>query len=157
MTTLTRMWAGEPERRISRRAWSGAALGLTALALGLLPTSASASAQADYRFINNATGRCLDSNAAGEVYTLGCNGGAYQRWSAQGGDLRNVATGRCLDSNVDGEVYTLPCNGGNYQNWAPGDDAHIINVQTLRCLDSNGAGHVYALSCNGGAYQSWHN
>ncbi len=29
---------------------------------------------------NLATGFCLDSNANKQVYTLGCNGGSYQRW-----------------------------------------------------------------------------
>ncbi|WP_078900034.1 RICIN domain-containing protein [Streptomyces sp. SBT349] len=147
---------------MSRRALSGAAVGFTALTLGLLPTSAGATgaaplaAQADTRIVNVATGRCLDSNAAGDVYTLGCNGGAYQRWESDWGQVRNVATGRCLDSNVNGEVYTLACNGGNYQTWATRNNREIINAETLRCLDSNGAGHVYALACNGGAYQAWH-
>jgi hypothetical protein len=29
---------------------------------------------------NLATGRCLDSNTSGSAYTLGCNGGSFQRW-----------------------------------------------------------------------------
>ncbi|MFJ2110498.1 MULTISPECIES: RICIN domain-containing protein [unclassified Streptomyces] len=33
-----------------------------------------------YRLINKATGRCLDANYDGDLYTLGCNGGTYQMW-----------------------------------------------------------------------------
>jgi hypothetical protein len=58
--------------------------------------------------INVATGRCLDSNAAGKVYTLPCNGGANQKWRtiSPGWDdydwlqIENVATGMCLFDNT---------------------------------------------------------
>jgi hypothetical protein len=68
-------------------------------------------------------GYCLDSNAHGQVYLLGCNDANYQRWyitwtPAAGGSLeiKNVATLLCLDT--DGRrVYTLACNGANYQRW----------------------------------------
>jgi hypothetical protein len=69
-----------------------------------------------------ATGKCLDSNHNGNVYTLCHNHGNYQKWDViQSGkgwaNLRNVATGRYLDSDAAGNIYTLPANGGNYQKW----------------------------------------
>ncbi|MFD4176204.1 RICIN domain-containing protein [Streptomyces anulatus] len=139
-----------------------ASLGVGCAALGVLATPVSAAPQVP--FTNVATGRCLDSNGAGNVYTLGCNGGNYQRWTVHfnnigGGELRNVATGRCLDSNGAGKVYALGCNGGNYQRWTVRESgAGVVvwkNVATGRCLDSNGAGNVYTLGCNGGNNQRW--
>src|SRR4029453_15298975 len=32
------------------------------------------------RLINEATGKCLDSNANRSVYAIGCNGGKHQNW-----------------------------------------------------------------------------
>jgi len=71
--------------------------------------------------VNKATGRCLDSDPSGTVYTLRCNGGSFQQWvpetTGSYDNLRNVATGRYLDGNHDGSVYTLPPNGGIFQKW----------------------------------------
>ncbi len=48
-----------------------------------MPATANAATEAasTQTFKNVATGFCLDSNANRDVYTLGCNGGSYQKWS----------------------------------------------------------------------------
>lgn len=76
-------------------------------------------------------GLCLDSNHAGDLYAIRCNGGGYQRWDfnhvgrQRDGywgvewdvyEIRNRATGRCLDASWN-DGYTLGCNGGNHQRW----------------------------------------
>ncbi|WP_433081268.1 RICIN domain-containing protein [Dactylosporangium sp. CA-052675] len=71
-------------------------------------------------FVNWQTGLCLDSNSAGSVYVLKCNGGAYQRWYLGGNpgyQLHNAATERCLDSS-SGRLSTSRCdNAVASQRW----------------------------------------
>lgn len=77
---------------------------------------------------DRATGRCLDSNAAGQIYTSPCQapGNPYQDWyldqyygTWQNFDYIDLATGLCLDSNGSGQAYTHACYGSSdyYQNW----------------------------------------
>ncbi|GAA0279134.1 RICIN domain-containing protein [Cryptosporangium japonicum] len=145
--------------KISTRCVVGGALAGIAVAAAV-PSAAVAGTYTTYRDL--ATGFCLDSNGEGRAYTLGCNGGSFQKWvlrSADGGvTLRNLATGFCLDSNTAGRVYTLACNGGNYQVWTRtryGNQVTLRNLSTGLCLDSNTDGRIYTLGCNGGSYQRW--
>ncbi|MCM3922025.1 RICIN domain-containing protein [Frankia sp. AiPs1] len=125
--------------------------------------AATAASAAPKTWVNTATLKCLDSNAGGDVYALGCNGGPYQSWVSSGlnfGDqIQDAQTGRCLDSNGAKRVYTGPCNGGSYQQWQVTDRGQfgyeIRDVATGFCLDSNGSGQVYTHGCNGGNYQRW--
>ena len=134
------------------------AVSVVATAVATFGAVSPAQAAGPYTWRNVSTGFCLDSNTSGSAYTLGCNGGSFQKWTWTGGsssvEHKNLATGKCLDSNTSGSVYTLACNGGNFQRWRRSGQKWI-NVATGRCLDSNTAGRVYTLACNGGNFQNW--
>ncbi len=118
--------------------------------------SKSALSGGPWTWANLSDRRCLDSNAGGSVYALGCNGGSYQNWTNVpkyfGDEIVDQATRRCLDSNFDGSAYTLPCNGGYYQQWVVtyrGNGWEIRNVATQRCLEkTQGTDHVYTSPCD---------
>ena len=137
------------------------------IAVGVVVATPAASfAKTPGRESNRATGHCLDSNWAGDVYAIGCNGGTFQIWNKVkknfGYALIDVKTGLCLDDDRSaGRLKTNKCNYGSYQQWTadPGPDANPRiwkSVATMRCLDDDiSAGKVKTNDCNGGNFQRW--
>ncbi len=67
-------------RRLAAISAAGGLSAIVALAALFAPPAMLAQADTGETYQNLATRKCLDSNAAGQVYTLACNGGSYQRW-----------------------------------------------------------------------------
>lgn len=73
---------------------------------------------------NNGTGKCLDNNAAGGVFTSGCNSAiATQRWQRQNASAttaryRSIGTGLFLTSTGPGAVFSGPFSANPLQIWA---------------------------------------
>lgn len=127
--------------------------------------------------IDDATGRCLDSDYNGNAYAIPCNGGKYQHWYVKPNDghdhLVNQQTGLCLTikSGVYSNLWiigTAGCNAGDLsQDWAYDqlssniESWENIGVGMDQVLDSdtdgrgNNVGSVYIDPWNGGAYQKW--
>lgn len=160
--------------RDAHRWRTGAAALFLALGFSLLHTgTASADSTIKTDLLRNwATGRCLDSDSSGSVYTLPCqSGNGYQTWSLVLVDhrdydvvqIKNKATGRCL-VQVDSALGTAPCSSYNQwgyqlQLWlgvgSGWDKVSLKSFAWNTCLDSDTAGSVYPFTCNGGGYQKW--
>lgn len=160
--------------RSARRRWAGALVLPLALGFSVLNTAtASADTVIKTDLLRNwATGRCLDSNSGGDVYTLPCqSGNGYQTWSVvylyhsdyDVVQIKNKATGRCL-AQANSAIGTAPCAGYNdwgyeLQLWSGvgtgWDKVSLRSVAWNTCLDSDSAGSAYSFACNGGGYQKW--
>ncbi|EDY47217.1 actinohivin [Streptomyces clavuligerus] len=123
------------------------------------------------------TGRCLDSNAQGDVYTLPCSlpvgSNAHQVWepllrgkdpSADIVGLRNVATNRCAAFRYPANITTVPCSATvTAQQWfaygAGWDNVTFVSrggpIGGPDTIDSDRNGNVYAYTRNGGGFQRW--
>ncbi|SHH89993.1 Cytolethal distending toxin A/C domain-containing protein [Streptomyces sp. 3214.6] len=166
-------------KRPSRRWWAGALALVLSLGFAFMnanPASAAGSIYIKTNILRNwETGRCLDSNWEGQVYTNPCDqGNDYQTWTVvykghsafDEVQIVNKATQRCLYSNDNPALVlaTVPCEGvpagqtpGAGQLWGA-DGSGWDNVQLKRawwCLDSNRGGSAYVQGCNGGNYQHW--
>jgi hypothetical protein len=158
----------------ARRGWTAAAaLGLS-LGFSLVNASPASAYTLGPSFLRNwETGRCLDSNAGGKVYTNPCqSGNNYQNWvvvydhhtNYDVVKIMNVATQMYLYWSPDkvftnqyvpsGTYYypqlTWEARGSGWDKVALADvDGHNV------CLDSNRAGDAYTEICNGGGFQLW--
>jgi len=158
--------------RLARRtATATLAVGMSVGALFMATTPASA--YVGENFLRNwETGRCLDADGTGSIYTLPCqSGNAYQTWEPiyhhhNGSDvvqIKNKATGRCLHVNGHGALTTEWCNdpwgvSANQQFYAIGSSWNQVELKNelfKTCVDSNYNGAAYANGCNGGGYQKW--
>ncbi|MDX2678969.1 RICIN domain-containing protein [Streptomyces sp. NY05-11A] len=166
-------------KRPSRRWWAGAFALVLSLGFAFMnanPASAAGSIYIKTNILRNwETGRCLDSNWDGQVYTNPCDqGNDYQTWTVvykshsayDNVQIVNKATQRCLYTNDYPALVlaTVPCEGvpagqtpGKGQLWAAvgsgWDNVQLVGAEG--CLDSNRGGSAYVQGCNGGNYQHW--
>jgi hypothetical protein len=145
------------------------ALGVAAMT-GISPASAATpnyTSVYNYTITDAATGRCLDSNYLGDIYTLPCNGGNYQRWnfiynSSWGAyDIQDRQTGLCIATS-GWYVWTEDCGGGAEHmmmpwtdNGANPDSFAIVTADDYTdCLDSNTSGATSNFHTVGSVYTS---
>jgi hypothetical protein len=133
----------ELKGKLRRLVQVGTAVALTTAVL--VGTGPAASAAPNYNVKNANTGTCLDSNSAGDVYTLTCNGGANQKWAIAGGKFTNIGTKRCLASDGT-SVSTRPCAVTATQQWTSSSTAKkwIEWNGRNKCLHSSGASGEHA-------------
>jgi len=158
----------------SKRLMTGLGIGVAAVTATITLTSAPpAHAGGLYTLTDAATGRCLDSNDQGSVYTLPCNGGNYQNWNVTYSDasgywtIQDRQTSMCLtavtgDPSRHWPVFTQTCDTSLYDehwdNYGGADGSTFVEgFGNAAALDSNSAGQVYANFAwsTENLYQNW--
>jgi serine/threonine-protein kinase len=142
------------------------AIGGSAAVVSVLAIAMTSVAATVETYKNLATGYCLDSNTARNVYTNPCGrDNSFQKWTVirvgSNRMLKNLATGYCLDSNTARNVYTNRCgNDNSFQKWTVirvGSNLQFKNLATGYCLDSNTARNVYTNPCGrDNSFQKWY-
>ncbi|MGW2444528.1 RICIN domain-containing protein [Streptomyces sp. NPDC001675] len=147
---------------------------LGAVLASIVVAAPSASASDTTNFLRSwQTGRCLDSNAEGRVYTSPCQeGNRYQQWrlvtrtGSNGHDLawlQNDATSRILSSDgwslqtkwdSDNKLDTTTWWEGLGPNW---QDVNLRANSGLvnNCLASDASGQAFMAQCDGGDWEDW--
>jgi hypothetical protein len=165
----------------TRRTLARLLVAVVLTAVSVVGFTGTASAYTKYgQFQQVATSRCLDSNAAGAVYTLPCQAGnGWQTWMVEGpfGNspdgyervvIHNIGSGRCLEvfQHITGpRISTDVCGTAPQNNSAMLLDARgsswsnvqLRNLPSGLCVDGNVQGAAYALACNytGNTFQAW--
>ncbi|GAB1822550.1 RICIN domain-containing protein [Herbidospora sp. RD11066] len=179
MSEITKGWA-----RLSRKTNAVVVSAAVTVAVGMtLPAPAQAYVGTG-NLKNYATGRCLDSDFNGNVYTLPCSPpyfNLHQLWEPilqYRGDgiagsphrfdlvvLKNRATNRCLARMDNGALRTtVECDDNEWNSarewYAQGSSWNKVIFSlwwgnTSYAVDSNHAGQSYAQTWNGGQHQQW--
>ncbi|WFE23942.1 MULTISPECIES: ricin-type beta-trefoil lectin domain protein [unclassified Solwaraspora] len=146
-----------------------------AAAISVVAAQAPAQAVPGQNYLRNwSTGRCLDANDRGQMYTLPCSmpvgSNRYQLWrpidqgSWDGHDLvmlQHVKTGYCVQVNTGGGAGLSECNSAKSTQWevVGGRDWYKVALKNRfsdLCLDGNSQGAVYGYGCiAGNGYQQW--
>jgi hypothetical protein len=123
----------------------------------LATTAPVASAAGSYYVTNQNVGTYLDSNSAGDVYTLTYSGSPNQTWRIAGGKFTNLGTRLCLAS--DGKsVITEYCINTTRQQWTSDSTTKkwVRWNGTDKCLHSTGdKGAPVGLMPCGGQASRW--
>jgi len=146
----------------------GTSLTLSITAILATPRAAHAwDGSAPGEIYNAATWQCLDSDAAGDVYTAPCDGSNHQVWQyTSDGNLQDAQTGLCLTDYYYGP-FTAQCENGllkedwTYSTAVVPAALRIFTGSGEFCLDaympdSSSIGYVYDSACEGRASEDWY-
>ncbi|MEU8580267.1 RICIN domain-containing protein [Streptomyces abikoensis] len=142
-----------------------AAVGAGLLLTVACATDATAAAPTS-QYRSDGTGRCLDSDMAGYVYTKGCGrDNPFQHWyrydSNGAVQLQNTKSGKCLAATSTTSVYAKNCDSNDDSQWWTEEYVTrgvvmLVNKRNRMALDSDAGGKVYLNSpWAGNQFQEW--
>lgn len=137
----------------------GAVIGVVALAVA--PSASAAGYTNPFRIMN--TSWCLDGyngHAGGEVYSTGCNGGAFQNWHWENNHnslMQSQASGQGCMQQAGLRIDLVPCRSTvPLQRWDVYPPNYIKKTGTNLCITKFGVSNIDLETCGaGGGYQHW--